>query len=147
MFDYNPINNDNQESNTDFKSKMIRYIDAMQGYKTAVKNLHWASKKLSNSDKRGIHLYLDDFTDTLASFEDSVFEDFMGISGPIDPQEIQSISCQCSNVKDLISTILVDTLNLYENIPQVSVFMGMKSEFEVFIHNLNQFKYRFNLTE
>ena len=142
-----PSRADSENGENTFRSKMIRYIDLMQGYKTAVKNLHWAAKRLSNSDKRGIHLYLDDFTDTLAEFEDSVFEDFMGINGSINPQDIQSISCACTDVRDLINSILAETLSLYENIPPIPLFSGMKSETEVFIHNLNQFKYRFSLTE
>lgn len=56
-------------------------MNVLEGIKTQTKNVHWASLKLPNRDKRGAHLYLDDFLEEVGDFQDLVAESAMGITG------------------------------------------------------------------
>lgn len=59
----------------------LTYVNVLEGIKTQIKNVHWASLRLPNSDKRGAHLYLDDFLEVVGNFQDLVAESAMGITG------------------------------------------------------------------
>ena len=54
------------------------YVNVLEGIKTQTKNVHWASLKLPNRDKRGAHLYLDDFLEEVGDFQDLVV---LGVGG------------------------------------------------------------------
>ena len=125
----------------------INYINILEGVKSKIKNLHWAATKLPNSDKRGAHLYLDDYLDTVGEFQDNVAEDAMSILGIMPVDCIQGVGFPATNTADLISYVLEKTTDFYNNTPAGAIYKGLTSETEQFIHESNVTKYRFNLTE
>lgn len=125
----------------------INYINVLEGAKTKIKNLHWGAKNLPNSDKRGAHLYLDDFLEIVGDFQDTIAESSSGILGEMDLNAISGVGLTCTTPRDLISILIDKTTAFYENLPSGTVYTGIKSETEVFIKDLTKYKYLFRLTE
>lgn len=126
----------------------IDYINCLEGLKTKIKNLHWSAKILPSQDKRGAHLYLDDYLETVSDFQDKVAEGSMGALNTVIPIDcVQGTTCSCTSTKELIEYVRSRTLDFYVNMPEGALFAGLKSETEVFIQETNNFGYRFNLTD
>ena len=125
----------------------ISYINVLEGAKSKIKNLHWVAKNLPNSDKRGAHLYLDDFLEIIADFQDTIAESSSGILGEMNLNAISGVPMSCTTPKELIDTLLEKTISFYEGLPSPTEYVGIKSETEVFIKDLTKYKYLFRLTE
>ena len=48
---------------------------------------------------------------------------------------------------DFIEEVRANTLAFYDKIPQETVYVGIKSECETFIQEINQYKYLFSLCD
>lgn len=125
----------------------INYINVLEGAKTKIKNLHWGAKNLPNADKRGAHLYLDDFLGIVSDFQDTIAESSSGILGEMDLNAISGIGMTSTTPRDLINTLLDKTVSFYDNLPSGTQYVGIRSETEVFIKDLTKYKYLFRLTE
>ena len=125
----------------------INYINVLEGAKTKIKNLHWGAKNLPNADKRGAHLYLDDFLGVVGDFQDTIAESSSGILGEMDLNAISGVSMSCTTPRDLINILLDKTTSFYDNLPSGTHYVGIKSETETFIKDLTKYKYLFRLTE
>lgn len=124
------------------------YVNILEGIKTQIKNIHWASLKLPNRDKRGAHLYLDELIEEIDKFQDLVAESAMGITNvSFEFNSVYGVSFQASSTSELMKYMQDETLKFYDSIPDKSICSGIKSETEVFILRINQFIYRFKLTE
>lgn len=118
----------------------ITHICNLEGYKTRVKNLHWAAPN------KGLHEYLDDLYSSLVGYQDSVAEDFMGILGALGPLDIKSTPCDCTIASELIDNLVTDVKQFYDIVPQENLeFKGILSETENFIHTCQKYKYLFSL--
>lgn len=126
----------------------LHFVNVLEGVKTQIKNVHWASLKLPNSDKRGAHLYLDDFVDIVGDFQDTVAESAIGITGTsFDFNTVHGISFNASNTQELMEYIKSKTLEFYNGLPSSAIYVGIKSETETFINNIVIYTFRFRLTE
>ena len=125
----------------------IDFINVLEGAKSKIKNLHWAAKNLSNSDKRGTHLYLDDFLEVVGDFQDRIAEASSGVLGEMGLNVISGVHFDCITPRDLIEDLLVKTKAFYTSLPEGIDYVGIKSETEVFILDLDKYKYLFRLTE
>lgn len=124
------------------------YVNVLEGIKTQIKNVHWASLKLSNVDKRGAHLYLDDLLEEVEDFQDLVAESAMGITGvSFDFNTVHGTPFSTSSTSELMDYIKNKSTEFYSSIPQTPICAGIKSETETFILKINQFVFRFNLTK
>lgn len=119
----------------------INFINKLEGYKTKCKNLHWAAPK------KNIHVYLDDFLEKVENFQDILAEGYMGILGKMQPNVIKGIPSDALNAMDFIEEVRANTLAFYDKIPQETVYVGIKSECETFIQEINQYKYLFSLCD
>ena len=119
----------------------INFINKLEGFKTKCKNLHWSAPK------KNIHVYLDEFLGILSDYQDSVAEDYQGILGHMQPNVIEGIKSQSLNAIDFINEVKIATETFYNNIPDDTYYVGIKSETETFIHNIFKYKYLFELTD
>ena len=119
----------------------ITFINRLEGWKTKCKNLHWSAPK------KNIHTYLDEFLDVLSDYQDGLAEEIMGITGKFQPNMLKGIPSDTLNAMDFIEEVKIATLAFYDKIPQVSVYKGVTSECETFIHNINKYIYLFGLTD
>lgn len=136
IFDDNSIitNTINMNNN-----RFIPFINTLEGYKTRIKNLHWAA------DGFNIHKRLDELLDTVSEFQDSLAEDSMGIYGKMESSVIKGNYIMISEPIKLLQSLINDTVIFYKSIGTESILSGIKSETEVFIHSLNKLKYLFSL--
>lgn len=126
----------------------LTYVNVLEGIKTQIKNVHWASLRLPNSDKRGAHLYLDDFLEVVGNFQDLVAESVMGITGEsFEFNTVRGVPFHASSTDELIKYIQNKTVEFYDAIPKETIYAGIKSETETFILNINQYVFRFKLTD
>lgn len=135
------IENTNNVETSSGSNYFIKYITSLESFKTKCKNLHWAAPK------KNIHIYLDDFLVIISDFQDTVAEGYMGVLGKMGPTDIVPTSCHCLNAKDFIEEVLQCTINFYENIPSMTCYVGIKSETETFIQNINKYRYLFSLCD
>lgn len=133
---------DERESNSPTGSQFfISFLNQLEGWKTKCKNLHWAAPK------KNIHVYLDEFLSILSDYQDGLAEEYQGILGKMQPNVIKGISSNTLNANDFIEEVKVGTLSFYDKIPKESLYKGITSECETFIHNINKYKYLFSLTD
>lgn len=125
----------------------INYLNVLEGVKTRIKNLHWAAKKLPVNEHKGAHEYLDDFLEIVQDFQDTVAEASQGILGHMGTDDINGTPIKVNSVADLFTYLIGQSVRFYENIPTGTIYVGIKSETETFIKDLNKYKYLFELTE
>ena len=116
------------------KTNILNYINKLQGYKTAIKNLHWSSKNMSE------HKLLDDIADSVANNQDEIAEMCQGIYGKIKINELKPKKYQITNSKKMLFDMLKDTKSFYSTIKGREL-SGVRSVVEAFIGEINKFIY------
>lgn len=116
------------------RSNILNYINKLQSYKTAIKNLHWSSKKMSE------HKLLDDIADSVADNQDEIAEIAQGIFGKIKNNELKPKRYKIVDSKKMLDDMLRDTQAFYATINGKNL-TGLRSVVENFIGELNKFKY------
>ena len=106
---------------------MCSYINALEGYKTKFKNLHWSA----NND--ALHLRVDEFSDALSGYQDAVSEDIQGTIGAFSPSELKGIEIATN---DAMSTIKL----LHKDNSPVPIFF-LLFLFQIFFDLLHLFRY------
>ena len=119
----------------------INFLNQLEGWKTKCKNLHWAAPK------KNIHVYLDEFLGIISDYQDSLAEEYQGLLGHMAPNVIRGIGSEALNAIDFIREVKSGTVKFYEAIPIDTVYSGIKSECETFIHNILKYKYLFELCD
>jgi len=119
----------------------INYLNILEGYKTKIKNLHWAAFGLN------IHVKLDDLLGTLDGYQDSIAEDCMGIYGKMAPNVISGVACSHIDPLSTLEGLKEKVITFYDGLEIKAEMSGIKSETEVFIHDLNKFTYLFKLAK
>lgn len=135
---------DNSNTNIQVPSistKILDFLNRIEGWKTKCQNLHWASYK------KNIHLYLDDFKDVLQEYQDGLAEEEMGIYGRMLPNVLVGTASTAMNAKEFITEVRDNTIAFYSGLPNDSIFAGIRSECETFIHNINKYRYLFSLCD
>ena len=119
----------------------INFLNQLEGWKTKCKNLHWAAPK------KNIHVYLDEFLGIISDYQDSLAEEYQGLLGHMAPNVIRGIGSEALNAIDFIREVKSGTVKFYEAIPTDTIYSGIKSECETFIHNILKYKYLFELCD
>lgn len=119
----------------------INFLNQLEGWKTKCKNLHWAAPK------KNIHVYLDEFLDIISDYQDSLAEEYQGILGHMQPNVIRGIPSDMLNALDFIKEVRNGTIDFYEKIPKDTIYAGIRSECETFIHAILKYKYLFELCD
>ena len=119
----------------------ISFINLLEGWKTKCKNLHWAAPK------KNIHVYLDKFLGVISDYQDGLAEEYQGLLGHMQPNVIKGTPSGALNAIDFINEVKAGTTKFYENIPEGTLYAGIRSECETFIHNILKYKYLFELTD
>lgn len=142
------VRRSSQESpNPQGLDRFVQYICVLEGIKSKIKNLHWSAEKLPSSDKRGAHLYLDDFLGIVSDFQDTVAESSSGIYGSMPMNCIEGIGFSASSTDDLMNYVKDKTMPFYMTLEGDPRLAGIKSETEVFIKDIQKYIYLFRLTK
>lgn len=116
------------------RTNIINYINKIQGYKTAIKNLHWCSKHMSE------HKLLDDIAETVSNNQDEIAEICQGLYGKIKLNELKPKRYNITNSKKMLNDILRDTKSFYSSLKGRDL-SGVRSVVETFIGELDKFIY------
>lgn len=111
---------------------MKRMLNLIEGYKTRLKELHWAA------DTTARHELIDKISDELGKYEDSISEDYQASNdfpvGSLNPQLPESM-----NLIELIKEIKNEVVIMMQL--EDLELTGIKSESEAFYHKLRVFLY------
>lgn len=121
------------------KENVLNFLNKCEGWKTAIKNSHWSSENLSE------HKLFDEIADSLSDIEDVTAEIEQGLHGKINKNELKPTSYTIEGSKKIISDILKDTEDFYSSIKEGEEYIGMRSEIEAFIGELNKYQYLMGL--
>ena len=142
-----PIDDFNDSPGNSELTFFTTFISVLEGIKTRIKNLHWASEKLDIRDKRGARLYLDEFLDAVIGYQDRLAESCQGILGSMSTSAISGTPFAADNPAELMAYCKEKTLDFYDNLPGGAVYAGIRSETEALILDINKYTFLFGLTE
>lgn len=117
------------------KQNILSYINKLQSYKTAIKNLHWSSGNMSE------HKLMDDIHDTVSGLQDKVAEIAQGVYGQIKINELRPKRYNITSSTKMLQDLEKDTKAFYSSTTRNKEMIGIRSELETFIGDLDQFKY------
>lgn len=139
--DLSRINNmDNGPQSTSYTSisdneMMLSFARRLEGYKTKIKELHWAAPSHS------VHIVLDDFFASLGDFEDKIIEVAQGFLGQIRLGTLIPITCDTNNDIECLIAIQKDITYIRSLIKDRDEYIGIVNGIEDFHETLGQSLY------
>lgn len=123
------------------KKVILDYINKMEGWKTAIKSLHWDADNLSQ------HKLCDDIAGTIADFQDQVSEVEQAISGNLSVNTLKGTPYKIKDLKTFIQDVLKDTNVFYKKVKKLGDdYIGMASDCESFLSVMQRNLYLANFT-
>jgi len=116
------------------KRSILIYINKLQAYKTAIKNIHWSSNNMSE------HKLFDDIEDAVAEVQDEIAEVAQGVYERLKLNDLKPRRYNITTSKKMLQDLLNDTQQFLTTLRSKEL-VGVKSTVEAFIGKLNQFKY------
>ena len=121
--------------------KVLDYVNKLEGYKTAIKSLHWDSDSLSQ------HELCDKIADTIAEFQDKVSEVEQSITGKLDKGELKPEKYKVTSLKKFVEDVLDTANSFYKSIEdEGDTYTGMRSDCESFLSDMQRNLYLVNFT-
>lgn len=118
--------------------KILTFVNTLESYKTAIKNLHWSSKNMSE------HKLFDDIADTVSDFQDEVSEIEQGLHGQIKKNQLRPKRYQIKNSTQFLNDVINETNAFYKTIGGKE-YIGMRSVVETFLGDMDKYKYLLTL--
>lgn len=125
----------NTQPTGDALSPFINYVCLLEGYKTKFKNLHWSA--LNDP----VHLRIDEFLSKIGDYQDLIAEETQGIYQDFPPNSIKGKDIQDIDPITNIKNLLESTNSFYRFLGDGIVYVGMRSNIEVFITDCNKYIY------
>ena len=116
------------------KRSILIYINKLQAYKTAIKNIHWSSNNMSE------HKLFDEIEDAVADVQDEIAEVAQGVYGKLKLNELKPKRYNISSSKKMLQDLLNDTQQFLTTLRSKEL-VGIKSAIEAFVGKIDQFKY------
>lgn len=122
-------------------SKVLSFVNKLEGYKTAIKSLHWDSDSLSQ------HELCDKIADTIAEFQDTVSEVEQSITGKLEKGKLQPEEYKVTTLKKFVEDVLDAANTFYKSIEdEGDTYTGMRSDCESFLSDMQRNLYLVNFT-
>ena len=126
----------------------LDYINFLEGIKTHCKAMHWGIMNVDVKSKRGAHIYLDDFLEIISNYQDMIAETTQGIFGNfITLKNIKGKPVPegvAETPHDFCQWLQNNVITFY-NMLTAPALVGIKSETETFIKDIQKYNYLFNL--
>ena len=119
---------------------ILDYINKCEGWKTAIKQLHWDADNLSQ------HKLCDEIAEKIADFQDQIAEVEQSISGKLKLNKLKPTSYKVKNLRSFVQDVLDDTNVFFKKIPNNDNYVGMKSDCEAFLSEMQRELYLVNFT-
>ena len=147
MFELPNIPNLGGNSNP-LMANMCDYVGKLEGLRFKFKILHWGVVNLPYTGKKGLHEYLDEFVDKINDYYDAIVEGISGIcDSNINLTDISIQECPINTLPELIKYIESITIDYYDSLPYMTKYKGITSRIEVFLEDIDSYKYKFNITK
>ena len=121
-------------------SKVLSYVNKLEGYKTAIKQLHWGAKNLSQ------HKLCDDIASKISDFQDQVSEVEQSISGKFKFNKLKPTPYKIMDLKKFVKDVIASANSFYKSLPNSDDYIGMKSDCESFLSDMQRQLYLVNFT-
>ena len=121
------------------KKNVLKYLNELQGYRAAIKNLHWSSSNMSE------HKVWDDIDSSVGEAQDEIAEVAQGMFGQIKKNELKPISYTIKNSKEALNAIIDSTKAFHKTLTDEST-VQLKSVVESILADLEKYKYLLNLS-
>ena len=123
------------------KKVILDYINKMEGWKTAIKSLHWDADNLSQ------HKLCDDIAGTIADFQDQVSEVEQSITGKLKINTLKGVTYKIKDLKAFVQDVLDETNVFYKKVKKLGdTYAGMASDCESFLSDMQRNLYLVNFT-
>ena len=121
--------------------KVLSFVNKLEGYKTAIKELHWDSDSLSQ------HELCDDIAESIAEFQDTVSEVEQSITGKLATGKLKPEAYKVTTLKKFVEDVLDATNSFYKSIEdEGDTYTGMRSDCESFLSDMQRKLYLVNFT-
>jgi len=121
--------------------KVLSFVNKLEGYKTAIKQLHWDAKNMSQ------HELCDDIADSIAEFQDTVSEVEQSITGKLKINSLKPTEYKIKDLKSFVEDILDATNSFYKEVKGMGdTYVGMASDCESFLSDMQRKLYLVNFT-
>ena len=118
------------------QKNIMLYLNKLEGFKTAIKNLHWDAKGMSE------HKFMDDLEDIISDHQDEAAEISQGVFNiKIKKNELQPKSYKISTQEKLIKDIIKNSELFYKTIQNNKKYIGLRSIVEEFLGEMNKQAY------
>ena len=122
-------------------SKVLSFVNKLEGYKTAIKSLHWDSDNMSQ------HELCDKIADAIAEFQDTVSEVEQSITGNLDKGKLKPEEYNVTTLKKFVEDVLDATNSFYKSIEnEGDSYTGMRSDCESFLSDMQRNLYLVGFT-
>jgi hypothetical protein len=123
------------------KKYILDFICKLEGYKTAIKQLHWDAKSLSQ------HQLCDDIASTVSDFQDKVAEVEQSISGRLPLNNLKGTAYTVKNLKSFVEDVIKSTNDFYSKLKKEGdKYIGMRSDTEAFLSDMQRQLYLVDFT-
>ena len=120
---------------------VLAFVNKLEGYKTAIKQLHWDAKNMSQ------HELCDDIAESIAEFQDTVSEVEQSISGKLKINSLNPTEYKIKDLKSFVEDVLDATNTFYKAIKgKGDTYVGMASDCESFLSDMQRKLYLVNFT-
>lgn len=123
------------------KAIVLKFVNKLEGYKTAVKNLHWNSKNMSQ------HKLFDDVAESLADFQDKVSEVEQSMSGRLPMNKLSGTKYTISSPQQMLKDLFNDVMAFYKGLERLGDdYIGMRSDCESYLSDIQRQQYLLDFT-
>ena len=120
---------------------VLAFVNKLEGYKTAIKQLHWDAKNMSQ------HELCDDIAESIAEFQDTVSEVEQSISGKLKINSLNPTEYKIKDLKSFVEDVLDATNTFYKEVKgKGDTYVGMASDCESFLSDMQRKLYLVNFT-
>lgn len=121
--------------------KVLSFVNKLEGYKTAIKELHWDADNMSQ------HELCDKIADSIAEFQDTVSEVEQSITGKLATGNLKPVSYKVTTLKKFVEDVLDAANSFYKSIEnEGDTYTGMRSDCESFLSDMQRNLYLVNFT-
>lgn len=118
------------------KKDILTIVNKLEGWKTAIKNLHWDAKNLSQ------HRLCDDIAGDVADIQDTISEIEQSMDGNLAMNKLTPEVYKITNLKKFINDVIKDTTSFYKSSAiKGDDYIGMRSEIESFLAKMQRYIY------
>jgi hypothetical protein len=121
--------------------KVLSFVNKLEGYKTAIKELHWDADNMSQ------HELCDKIAESIAEFQDTVSEVEQSITGKLATGNLKPEPYKVTTLKKFVEDVLDATNTFYKSLEKEGdTYTGMRSDCESFLSDMQRNLYLVNFT-